>query len=142
MARETAMIPAKLKSTSFRAVNGEYGWTRAQVPQVVEILSAHGRAILGGELWRVPEGSLSWNGLIPQREGPAAVYAWETKRRGKEPWSRFVGRCASDTIAAVNRWPARADLPAKLSGRILYNLTWVDEAEYQKLGSVNGRGDE
>jgi hypothetical protein len=129
------MFDEQLKSRSFRAVNGEYGWTRSQVPQVVEILREKQLAILGGELWWVLEGSNAWNGLIPQRTGPDAVYAWETKRWRKETWFHFVARCASDTLAAVNRWPPSQDVPADLPGQILYNLTWVDEAEYGQLGS-------
>lgn len=129
------MFAEVLKNASFRAVNGEYGWTRSQVPEVVEILRGKQLAILGGELWWVLEGSNSWNGLIPQRSGPDAVYAWETKRRRKEPWSRFVARCAADTLAAVTRWPRPQDLPADLPGQVLYNLTWVDESEYGQLGN-------
>ena len=128
------MFPEELKNASFRAINGEYGWTRSQVPPVVAILRGKQLAILGGELWWVLEDSDSWNGLIPQRKGPDAAYTWETKRRRKEPWLGFVARCASDTLAAVNRWPAPGDLPEDLAGRILYNLTWVDEAEYNQLG--------
>jgi len=131
----TNLFSEALKRSSFRAPNGEYGWTQDQVPEVVEILSAHALAILGGELWWVAEGSASWAGLIPQREGPDRVYAWETKRRRREPWGEFVARCASDTNAATRRWPRKGDLPAVLTGRILYNLTWVDEAEYGQLGT-------
>jgi len=128
------MFPEELKNAAFRAVNGEYGWTRSQVPPVVEILRGKQLAILGGELWWVLEGN-SWNGVIPQRSGPDTVYTWETKRRRKERWSGFVARCASDTLVAVNRWPPPEDLPVDLPGQILYNLTWVDEAEYSQLGS-------
>jgi hypothetical protein len=123
-----------LKRSAFRAANGEYGWTAKQAREVVEILRARDLAVLGGELWWVPEGSATWVGSIPQREGADAVYAWETKRRRNETWSRFVERCASDTLAAVKRWPPLEDLPESLPGRILYNLTWVDEAEYGELG--------
>src|SRR4029078_2373838 len=129
------MFSEELKNAAFRAVNGEYGWTRSQVSPVVEILRGKQLAILGGELWWVLEGSDSWNGLIPQRNGPDAVYNWETKRRWKEPWFSLLERWASDPLAAVNRWPPPEDLPADLAGQILYNLTWVDEAEYSQLGN-------
>jgi len=33
----------------------------------------------------------------------------------------------------VERWPGPDDLPPDLPGRILYNLTWVTEAEFQDL---------
>jgi hypothetical protein len=34
----------------------------------------------------------------------------------------------------VAKWPAEGDVPEDLPGRILYNLTWVDEVEYDELG--------
>ncbi len=81
------------------------------------------------------DGAPSWNGLIPQRDGPDAVYHWETERLPKEPWPGFVNRCAADTIAAVGDLPGVDELPADLPGRILYNLTWVSKAEYEELPS-------
>ena len=132
------MFTDTLKNASFRAVNGEYGWTRSQVPEVVEVLREKQLAILGGELWWVLEGSNAWSGVIPQRNGPDAVFAWETKRRRRESWPGFVARCAADTLAAVTKWPRLQDLPEELPGQILYNLTWVDESEYGQLGSRAG----
>ncbi len=129
------MFPSELEGGSFKASNGEYGWTRAQIPAVVEILVEHGMAILGGELWWVLDGAGTWNGLIPQRKGLDAVYHWETLRRSVESWSDFVNRCAADTLAAVVDLPAPGELPEELPGRVLYNLTWVSEVEYAELGS-------
>jgi hypothetical protein len=100
---------------------------------VVDILRRRSLAILGGELWWVRDGIPGWD-LIPQRQGPPAVYSWETTRRGGELWSSFVERCATDTLAVVTRYPAPDDLPPDLEGRVLYNLTWVSEAELDGLG--------
>jgi hypothetical protein len=44
------MFPPELESRAFRADNGEFGWTREQIPSVVNILHGHCLAILGGEL--------------------------------------------------------------------------------------------
>ena len=134
------MFSDALKQSAFRAANGEYGWTAKQAREVVAILRAHDLAVLGGELWWVPEGSATWVGRFRSAKAPDTVYAWETKRRRNESWSRFVERCASDTLAAVKRWPPLADLPESLSGRILYNLTWVDETEYGQLGNAMSPG--
>ena len=125
------MFPPALEP-AFRANSGEFGWTREQIPLVVDVLHRRSLAILGGELWWVRNGAATWD-LVPQREGPAAVYPWETKRRSEEPWTAFVERCATDTLAAVARYPALDDLPRDLEGRILYNLTWVSEAEFEKM---------
>jgi hypothetical protein len=124
------MFPIELERDAFRTDNGEFGWTRAQISGVVEALSAQGIAILGGELWWVRDGTAVWEGCVPQRDGPPSVYAWVTERRFGEPWQDFVARGVSDALAAVVRWPQSADLPPDLAGRILYNLTWISEADY------------
>ena len=129
------MLPEELTKDTFRAKNGEFGWRREQVPAVVAALREQTQAILGGELWWVLDGEHSWSGSIPQREGPDSVYHWETERRPNEPWLAFVNRCASNTTEAASVLPGTDELPPNLPGRILYNLTWVSEAEYATLGS-------
>jgi hypothetical protein len=128
------MFPLKLEP-AFRATNGEFGWTREQVPLVVDILRRRGLAILGGELWWVRDGVPGWD-LIPRRSGGFAVYPWETSRSSAEPWSDFVERCASETLVAIERWPVSDELPVDMAGRILCNLTWVSETEFQSLGKA------
>src|SRR5579864_5988820 len=130
-----SMFPPELEQDAFRADNGEFGWTRAQIPFVVDVLRHHGLGILGGELWWVRDGVTGWHGVIPQRRGAPAVYCWETKRRSGEPWPQFIERTAADSLAAVARWPGLGDLPSDLAGRILYNLCWISEAEYENLQS-------
>jgi hypothetical protein len=130
------MFPPELEQHAFRASNGEFGWTRAQIPSVVDILHSRGIGILGGELWWVRDGFTDYRGTIPQQQGLPGVYTWETKREINESWSHFVERGASDALAAVRRWPAPSDLPADLPGRIFYNLTWVSEAEFKKLTKI------
>jgi len=129
------MFPLELVRDSFRAPNGEFGWTRAQIPLVVEILRRRELGILGGELWWVRDGIPSWHGAIPQRDGTQAVYCWVTKRGSDEPWPQFVERGAGDVLAAVARHPEPDDLPYDLPGRILYNLTWVSDEEFKQFGT-------
>ena len=126
------MFPPELERDAFRAYNGEFGWTRVQIPMVVGILRSHGMGVLGGELWWVRDGATDWD-LIPQRHGPPAVYPWETNRLSGEPWPDFVERGAKDALAAVERFPRPGDLPLGLTGRILYNLTWVSDVEFENL---------
>lgn len=126
------MFPSELEQSAFKASNGEYGWARDQVARVVEILVMRRLAILGGELWWVREGVPSWTGLIPQRYGPDAVYHWETERQPGEEWDAFVQRCAAHAIEAVRDLPGPDEIPVDLPGRILYNLTWVAEGEYDE----------
>jgi hypothetical protein len=134
------MFPPELESNAYRVGNGEFGWTREQIPRVVDILRSRGFAILGGELWWVRDEIPDCWDLIPLRNGGRAVYPWETKRQSGEPWPHFVERCANDTIAATEQWPTPEELPLNMHGRILCNLTWVSEVEYEKLGSGSGVG--
>lgn len=65
------MFPPELEANAFRASNGEFGWTREQIPIVVDILRSKGMAILGGELWYRREcydGFIEMYSSIPQRE--------------------------------------------------------------------------
>ena len=124
------MFPHELESKAFKA-GDEFGWTRAQIPEVVDILSSHAMGILGGELWWISEAG--WFQSVPQRQGGPGIYTWVTERRDAEAWQDFVERGASDALAATEQWPKPEDLPPNLTGRILYNLTWVSEAEFEAL---------
>ena len=127
------MFPRDLIRRAFQASNGELAWSREDAPVAISVLVQQQRAILGGELWWVPDGGRDWRGLIPQREGPDAVCPWETARAAGEDWVAFVKRCAENSLSAIERWPAVDDLPTDLGGRVLYNLTCVSETEYREL---------
>jgi hypothetical protein len=118
------MFPENLVSGAFRSANGEYGWTREQVPEVVSVLCLHGCALLGGEVWWLRHGSADAVGWIPQRVGPDGIYAWESTRLPGESWTEFATRAAAETLAYVRSWPEPEDLRPDLPGIILYNLTW------------------
>lgn len=113
------MFPPELEQDAFRATNGEFGWSRAQIPLVVDTLRQHGLGILGGELWWVRDGIPDWVGVIPQQRGVPAVYSWETKRLPGESWPKFMERAAAHSLAAVERWPEPSDLPPDLAGRVV-----------------------
>ena len=126
-------FPQPLIDEAFRTTNGEFGWTRAQALKIVAVLIDDNLAILGGELWWVSDAAGSISGVIPQENGVDAVYAWETRLQPQESWATFVRRCAAETVAAVNSLPRPGEVRSDLRGRILYNLTWVSEAEYDSL---------
>lgn len=121
------MFPIDLETRAFRSGNGELGWTREEARVAISALEAQQQAILGGELWWVPEGETRWTGIIPQRVGYPAAYHWETEREADEEWLAYVHRCAVESRQAVDALPGGDDLRADLAGRILYNLTWASE---------------
>jgi hypothetical protein len=122
----------ELERDAFRSQNGEFGWTRAHAILAIEVLHRHDMAILGGEVWWVKEDGLIRTSL-PQRQGPPALYIWSNDRQPGELWTRFVERGASEAFAHVQRKPKPEDIPPDLTGRILYCLAWVSEAEFEKL---------
>jgi hypothetical protein len=121
------MFPVELERDAFRAGNGEYGWTHAQVPLVIDILRGRGLGILGGELWWVRPGGTAWE--LP----PSGVYVWDTERHPGESWGDFVERGASEALAAVQRCHEAEGIRADQLGRLLYNFTWVSEEEFERL---------
>jgi hypothetical protein len=127
------MFPVELEERAFRASNGEFGWPREDLSAAVSVLVANGLAILGGELWWVPDGANGWTGLIPLRGGSIGVYHWETERDSAEKWLEFVRRGAAAAVAWAELNPGVDDQPANLTGRILYNLTFVSEVRYLEL---------
>lgn len=137
------MFPPELEREAFRSGN-EFGWTRAQIPVVVEVLRSQGMAILGGELWYVREchdGFKELYSSIPQREDIPShywgLYVWATDRRPGDGWQDFVERGALEALSAVARWPEPngEGQPPDLPGQILYNLGWVSESEFEKVRS-------
>lgn len=125
------MFPPELERNAYRTSNGEFGWTREQIPQVVEILRTHAMGILGGELWYLDEeGRIKPS--VPQRHGPSVLYCWNTDRHKAEPWRNFVERGAADALAVAERWPEPGDLSPNLPGQTLCNLSWVSEPEFEK----------
>lgn len=123
-----SLFPPDLELLAFKARNGEFGWKREQVPQVVDTLRSAGLAILGGELWWIPDGASDPDLLIPQSQTLPVVYVWETVRRADEAWRDFVSRSAIEAQGASERWPTPEDLPS--SGQVVYNLCWISEHEY------------
>jgi hypothetical protein len=103
----------------------EYAWRRGDAKQAARELAASGKAILGGELWLVRNGEI-W-GLLPQKEGPPAVYHWETERQDSEPWADYVHRSCADALAAIAVLPAAGEVEVPNGADIYYNLTWVSE---------------
>jgi hypothetical protein len=128
---DAAVEPPGLPPPAHRSRGGECAWTRADAKVAAAVLAQRRLAVLGGEVWRVVDGRI--NGVVPQRSGPPAVYAWDSRRNAGESWQAYVERCARESQTWIERWPEPDDLPTGLDGTILYNLTWVDEREYRTL---------
>src|SRR5579872_543568 len=124
------MFPPELEREAFRS-GDEFGWTRQQIPLVIDILRANAMGILGGELWC--EGPSGLTTIFPDPRGGRCIYSWITDRKPGESWSDFVIRGASDALSAAETFPRPGELSGNLAGHILYNLTWVSETQFDKL---------
>lgn len=132
-------ISADLERLAFHAPNGELGWSRDDARDAVAQLGDR-IAILGGEVWYVPEGQRFWTGLIPQRDGDRpGVYSWTAEREPGEDWPSYVERSRALAIGSIEHMPGPDDLPDPLPGRILYNLTWASDAELETLERQRAR---
>jgi len=122
-----------IEEAAFKSHTGEYAWRREDIPAAVTEIAGRHFAILGGEIWIVRNSEI-W-GVVPQSEGPPRVYHWETERHPREDWSAFASRSASETLDTVQEMPIEAEMALPEGAEIFYNLTWVSEYEYAKLGN-------
>jgi hypothetical protein len=129
-----SVIPADLEQTAYRDPNGELAWARDDALRLIGAVAGQELAISSGEVWFVPEGARQWTALVPQRASARpGAYAWATQREAGEDWAAFVARCRTEASTSVSRMPGQDDLPDNLAGRILYNLNWLGEAEFDDL---------
>ncbi len=126
-------IPPDLEQAAYTDSNGEQAWDRDEALRLIGVLAGQGLAIMSGEVWFLAAGARQWTALVPQRAGRPAAYAWATEREAGEEWTAFVSRCRTEASTSVSRMPGPDDLPDNLSGRILYNLNWVGEAEHDQI---------
>jgi hypothetical protein len=149
-------LPREWIERAFLAYNGEMAWRLSDIHEVVRLLAAANRAVLGGEIWLVrmegerwtdvlppydasprPGYRSNWYGIIPQAEPGRlpCVYVWEYEQRwnrASETWSDFCARAADYTISVVAHMHPEEDVPEGLSPRLRYNLSYETQQEYEQ----------
>ena len=112
-------FPSDLAAAAFVA-GEEAAWQPAIAGGAVEWFRAHGYAVLGTEVW------------LPNGESIQSLpYFQSVSRKDHEPWHSFVGRAAAETLAYLS------DFGQKFAeeGNVYVNVTWVNEAQFQRLQS-------
>jgi hypothetical protein len=111
-----------LLSRAVHASNGEYAFTRDDLPMALAELGAAGYAVLGGEVWLAEARGPS---LIQGADGSFGVYSWttESQRRG-ESWAAYVSRCVGESLKAAAGLTPEADLPVDRRASVRFNLTY------------------
>ncbi len=96
----------------------EVAWRPAFAPLAIEWLAAHGYAVLGTELW------------LPKTESVQSLPYFQTiDREPDEPWALFVSRAAAETLAYLRA----SERMFSAEGDVYVNVTWINEADFQKL---------
>jgi hypothetical protein len=124
-----AALPSELADAAFVAGN-EAAWPPAVAAQVVEWLGLHGYAVLGTELWVIRNGEI--HSLPIGRSALPDVHGNVVNRTPDELWAEFVSRAASETVDYL-----RSFNPTEIAepGDPFFNVTWVNEEEFQNLRS-------
>ena len=123
-------FPSELADGAFLAGN-EAAWRLAAAAQVVEWLGLHGYAVLGTELWVIRDGAI--HSLPIGQSTMPEVYGNVVNRQADEPWTTFVNRAASETVAYLRSFKSSEIVER---GDLHFNVTWVSEQEFQKLRSA------
>jgi hypothetical protein len=123
-------FPQELTNCAFLAGN-EAAWQPPAAVKVVEWFGSHGYGVLGTELWVIRDGAI--HSLPVGRSGMPEVHGNTVNRSANEPWAAFVDRAASETVAYL-----RSFQPSEIvePGDVRFNVTWVSEEEFEKLGST------
>jgi hypothetical protein len=90
--------------------------------------------ILGGELWWIRD-EKSFFMSIPQREGQTPFTPGQTIASKMNPDSTTSNAGLPRQLRPLRAPPGPDDLPTELPGKILYNLTFVPEGEFEQLKS-------
>jgi hypothetical protein len=122
-------FPSQLSDAAFVA-GDEAAWPPAVAAQVAEWLGLQGYAVLGTELWVIRNGEI--HSLPIGLSGLPEAHGNVVNRKPDELWAAFVSRAASETVAYLRSFnPSEIVEP----GDPVFNVTWVNEQEFQKLGS-------
>jgi len=107
-------------------------------------LSAANYAVLGGEVWlaveqteipplfRLDDRRLIL-GLIRGRDGKDYVFHWDSEKKADESWSEYVRRSAEEALTHIRKMNVEDFVAAELAGSVYYNLTYINEKEWDDL---------
>jgi hypothetical protein len=125
-------LPASVISKAYESPGAkEYAWRREDVPEAAAALAAAGKAILGGEVWLVPDVQSNWSGLIPSASGsPDGIWSWDTSPRAQgEGWQAYCERTCQESVAAVSSMQVESESAAHVRSFLWFNMTYVAEDE-------------
>jgi hypothetical protein len=123
-------FPSELRVSAFRADN-EAAWPPVLAVAAVEWFGTHGYGVLGTELWLLKDVGIQ--SLPMGLSGMREVHGNTVNRGNQESWSSFVARAAAETRTYLQAFKPTDVLE---QGRLVFNVTWVSEAEFKDLERI------
>ena len=127
---QTHDLPVSVLSKAYKSPCAkEFAWRRDDVPEAAAAIAAAGRAILGGEVWLVPDLRSNWSGLIPSADGsPDGVWSWDTLPRVQtEGWQAYCERTCQESLTAVSSMQVELASALRVQTLLWFNMTFVAE---------------
>lgn len=120
-------LPPTLADSAF-ALGDEFAWPLDLASEAATWLAANGYAVLGTELWVVNNSEV--RSLPVGESGLPECHGNSVDRRTGEEWQAFVSRSGAETLTHLQAFE-----PAEIrdSGELYFNITWVDEGEFESL---------
>ena len=120
---------ATILASAFGSGDGAYAWKKEALPDVIDALTAAGRAVVGGEVWGLQGFEIL--GAVPTRRGPTRIFAWSAP--GKSPdtdWPTFLQQCVRYAHEAIRRLRAESEVAPEFSDKLVYHLQFFSQEEY------------
>ncbi|MDJ0810439.1 MAG: hypothetical protein QNJ48_07255 [Desulfobacterales bacterium] len=120
---------ATILASAFGSGDGAYAWKKEALPDVIDALTAAGRAVVGGEVWGLQGFEIL--GAVPTRRGPTRIFAWSAP--GKSPdtdWPTFLHQCVRYAHEAIRRLRAESEVAPEFSDKLVYHLQFFSQEEY------------
>jgi hypothetical protein len=127
------MFPEHIERAAFRSPKGqgEYAWRYDTILDVIDFITAHNHAILGGEVWYVRDERIT--GLLPRKGGGTVVCTWDVTKTMNETWAEYVARSQRESSEIVRTKRPEEIVEMSTDASLYYNLSWVDENKFAEL---------
>ena len=119
----------EILASAFGSGDGAYAWKKEALPDVLDALTATGRAVVGGEVWGLRGFEIL--GAVPTRQGPTRIFAWSAPVKSPDTdWPTFLGQCVQYAHEAIRRLRAESEVAPEFSDKLVYHLQFFSQEEY------------
>ncbi|MFW6232907.1 MAG: hypothetical protein ACOC4D_02600, partial [Bacteroidota bacterium] len=137
-----------LKRKAYIAVNGEFGWRKHDIPEVIKQCRVLDYAVTGLEPWilavkhydrkydsvfdfyfqvdHIKKGTLPVNGSTKS-------FIWNEEMLPGESWEHYRERTLEGAYNAIELFNVESQVEGKYKDKIFYNLILFDEETYNSL---------